>query len=188
MENQQLINKHFFDSLFRDYYQDLCRFAYTYLRDESKSDDIVQEVFIHLWEKSKSLSEIKSWKAYLFRAVRNRSIDVLRKEMRLSITSVDDENVQELSFYDYSIDKMDSDELKNIIEESIENLPNKCRNIFVLSREAKLSYMEISEELGVSRKTVENQIGIALKKIRKNLVDSKVISLLLIITYLFRNI
>lgn len=183
MQSNTQFNKSTFDTLFKDWYQDLCRFAYTYLRDEDLCEDIVQEVFISLWEKRKSLAEIQSFKSYLFRAVRNKCIDNLRKEMRFSIFSLENEGVQELSYYDYSLEAMESDELKNHIEESIKNLPKSCRNIFVLSREAKLTYAEIADEIGVSRKTVENQIGIALKKIRKHLIDNKFITLAFILFF-----
>lgn len=177
--NHILFTKKSFDALFREYYEDLCRFAYTFMRDVDLCDDIVQEVFIHLWEKRKSLKEIKSFKSYLFRAVRNKCIDALRKEMRHSIVSVEDDNVKELSFNDHSLEIMESDDLKNNIEEAINNLPKNCRNIFVLSREARLTYADIAEELDISRKTVENQIGIAIKKIRKHLSHVDLISILI---------
>jgi len=178
-QNQILFTKKSFDALFREHYNDLCRFAYTFLRDEHLCDDIVQEVFIHLWERRKSLKEIQSFKSYLFRAVRNKCIDSLRKEMRHSIVSMENENVSELSFYDYSLETMEKEDLKNNIEEAIGNLPRNCRNIFVLSREAKLTYADIAEELDISRKTVENQIGIAIKKIRKHLMHADLISLII---------
>lgn len=187
MQDKKTFTKSTFDTLFREYYQDLCRFAYSFLRDESRSDDCVQEVFILIWEKRKSLPDVQSWKSYLFRAVRNKSIDLLRKDMRYSISSIDDHNVSELSYYDYSHDGMYHKDLKNGIEDSINNLPERCRNIFLLSREAKLTYVEIAKELGVSRKTVENQIGIALKKIRAHLVEAEFISFLIIVTYVFNS-
>ncbi|MGB5990075.1 MAG: RNA polymerase sigma-70 factor [Marinifilaceae bacterium] len=177
-QKKTLFTKKSFDALFREYYNDLCRFAYTFLRDEHLCDDIVQEVFIHLWERRTSLKEIQSFKSYLFRAVRNKCIDSLRRDMRHSIVSMENENVRELSFYDYSLESMEKEDLKNNIEDAIGNLPRNCRNIFVLSREAKLTYADIAEELDISKKTVENQIGIAIKKIRKHLRHAGLISLI----------
>lgn len=180
MQNQRIITKAIFDSLFREFYQDLCRFAYKYLQEEELSDDVVQEVFINLWEKRKNIPEIASFKSYLYKAVRNKCIDTIRKQLRNSTLLTTDDDFSEISYIDYSFENIEKEELKLKIEESISSLPINCRNVFTLSREAKLTYGEIAEELGISRKTVENQIGIAIKKIRKYLIDSKVITIILV--------
>lgn len=152
-------------SLFRQFYVQLCRFSLKYVRAEAVSEEIVQEVFISLWEKRESLNIHSSLKAYLFQAVKNSSINYLNSQFAkqdfqrdyFDHSELPVNNTQETLIYD---------ELQKVVQQAIDYLPPKCRTIYALSRNTGMSYKEIADELGVSIKTVEAQMGIALKKLR----------------------
>ena len=154
-------NKEAFDSVFRNHYKDLCMFANKYILDLSQCEDIVQEIFIKLWNNRKSTLINSSLKSFLYTSVRNSCIDYIRKQIKLKTVDID--NIPDVEF---DVTEPVSPEIIDGIRNAISSLPQKCQTIFKLSREAGMSHKEISEELGVSTKTVENQIGIALKKIR----------------------
>jgi RNA polymerase sigma-19 factor, ECF subfamily len=155
------------DQLFKDYYGDLCRKAYRILNNKVISEDIVQEVFFKLWENRKKIYIQTSLKAYLNRMVFNESISYLRKNKELIDFSYD-ADIEDV----HSVipdEKMEQKELKNIIDNAINKLPPACKAIFLLSRIDELSYKQIAEKLEISIKTVENQMGKALKIIRHSI-------------------
>lgn len=151
-----------------------------YVRDEQIAEEIVQEVFINIWERRESLTITTSIKSYLFTAIRNRSFNYLKLQLPKEQKKVDLDGVGFME-EDSREQEMIMDELKEYVHSAIESLPNKCRIIFNLSRNAGMTYKEIAEELDISVKTVENQIGLALKKLRENLnpIWDKIMLLLL---------
>ena len=154
--------------LFDKYYASLTRFGFLYVKDKDIAEEIVQEFFVHFWIKRESLSINNSIKSYLYRSVRNKCLNYNRDTKKnLSIES-ELELIDTLGFSE-NVYEVDYDELKEMIEDSIESLPQKCKDIFKLSRMQQLTYKQISDKLNISQKTVENQIGIALKKLRKKL-------------------
>lgn len=157
-----------FEQVFRTYYPDLCKFCIKYVRDEQIAEEIVQEVFINIWERRANLTITTSIKSYLFTAIRNRSFNYLKLQLPKEQKKVDLEGVGFMEEDSYE-QEMIMNELRDYVHEAIESLPNKCRIIFNLSRNAGMTYKEIAEELDISVKTVENQIGLALKKLRENL-------------------
>lgn len=170
-----------FEQIFRTYYSDLCKFCMKYVRDEQVAEEIVQEVFINIWERRSNLTITTSIKSYLFTAIRNRSFNYLKLQLPKEQKKVDLEGLGFLE-EDSREQEMIMDELKAYVHEAVESLPNKCRIIFNLSRNAGMTYKEIAEELDISVKTVENQIGLALKKLRENLnpIWDKIMLLLLL--------
>ncbi len=161
-------NHKVFDQLFMDYYVNLCRFAYTYLKDREASEEIVQEIFISLWEYRESININTSIRAYLYTSVKNRSLNYLRNEK----TRIGHENEfasEQVSKVNELINFCEHEELHTLINDSINDLPKQCRNIFNLSRNEGLTYNDIAHQLNLSPKTVENQMGIALKKLRSKL-------------------
>ena len=151
----------FFDT----YYEDLCNFVNTYLRDESLSEDIVQDIFVYLWEKKDSLPANCSIKSYLYTASKNKSLNYLRTDTsRKRIAGVlapqFEPTVAEAGQY------LEFKELTKIVQDAVEALPSQCKRIYRLSRDKALSNKEIALKLGISVKTVENQITIAIKKIK----------------------
>jgi RNA polymerase sigma-70 factor, ECF subfamily len=160
-------NEAAFNKLFESYYTLLCYFCSRYLVDMDLSRSLVQQVFVDLWLKSDRLSVEHSIKSYLFQSVKNRAIDQLRKNK--NITQID-----------YATAEMAKTPFHNLIEEaelcdriykSINLLPEKCREIFIMSRFDNLKYAEIAKQLKISVKTVEMHVGIALKKLRDDLTD-----------------
>lgn len=166
-----------FNKLFDDYYAGLCLFASKYLRDMDQSRSLVQQVYIDIWVKRQKIEPISSVKSYLYSSVRNRCIDNLRKTK--SSAELTDRAVQlmQTPFHDI----LEEAELNEQINRSIQGLPEKCREIFILCRFEGMKYSEIAAHLNISIKTVEMQISIALKKIRSNLTDAQMLSLLFFI-------
>lgn len=168
--------------IFNAFYAPLCQYALIYLNQTSIAEEVVHNLFIKLWENKADLEIRTSFKSYLFRSVRNQCLNHLRnqKSRAISVDSleeVEDELLEEISIYE----EMDMPELKATIKSAIDDLPPKCRQIFLMSRESELTYTQIAEELSVSKKTVENQMGIALKRLKEKLSPS----LFLFIWYLY---
>lgn len=160
------IDRHSFELLFRKFFPALMAFAGKFLPDEDDAREVVHKVFISLWEKRESLDTSTSLKAYLFKSVHNRSLNVIRDRKKISSEEVPDIageiNVEA---------QMNAMELEDKINEVIQGLPEKCREVFELSRFEGLKYGEIAEKLGISVKTVENQMSKALKVLREKLAD-----------------
>jgi RNA polymerase sigma-70 factor (ECF subfamily) len=131
------------------------------------SKDIVQEVIFEMWKKKDTIEFTASIKSYLFRSVHNRSLNFLKAKSN---------NLSDIEDYDIPVDEpeknqqlLDAELLSEKIKNEIDNLPEKCRIVFILSRYEEKSYKEISEMLDISIKTVENHVSKALKLLRKNL-------------------
>lgn len=153
-----------FERLFRDFFPPLMAFARKILGDEDDARDVVHQVFINLWEKRQEVDLSSSLKSYLFTSVHNRSLNVIRDRKKFS-----SEEVPEVAGeWDVSA-QIESMELEEKIRESIDSLPEKCREIFELNRFSGLKYSEIASKLGISVKTVENQMTKALKILREQL-------------------
>lgn len=156
-----------YELLFKAHYQALCNFANTYLNNIAESEDLVQEVFVKIWDKRHDLDITSSIKAYLFQAVKNACFNHIKHQ---KVKNKHKEHLIHQS--DSSIDSNDQLETKQLsilIEEAIEKMPEKRREIFYLSRHEGLKYQEIAEKLNISIKTVETQMGLALKHLRNEL-------------------
>ncbi len=150
------------DDLFRLNYRPLCLYALHYLQDTDLAEDIVQECFTTLWEKIGQGFPISNRRAYLYMAVRNRSLDHLRRKGLPT---------ESLKPYDtYGIIEDDDAEERSAMEArlwtAIDSLPEKCRQVFLMSKRDGLRYEEIAEELGLSVNTVRNQISKALNVLK----------------------
>jgi len=157
-----------FEQIFKSYYAELCRFCLKYVRVETTAEEIVQNIFINIWERRAQIIITSSIKAYLYTAVRNRSFNYIRLQLPKDQKMVPVDNMPIIET-DSKEQDMIFDDLKMHVKTAIENLPTKCRIVFNLSRNSGLTYKEIAEELDISIKTVENQIGVALKKLRVQL-------------------
>jgi len=166
-------NEEAFNKAFDMYYSRLCFSADKILHDFDLSRSLAQQVFVDLWIKREKL-QIDSLQSYLYQSVRNASLDVLKHKKAESkyLLTLEKEESGQLT------DLIEEAELADRINRSIQNLPEKCREIFVLCRFEELKYAEIAARLNISVKTVEMQIGIALKKLRKELSDYQMIQLL----------
>lgn len=149
--------------LFDKYIDYLSAEVFFILKDEDDTQDVIQDLFMTLWKNKEHLSNINtSIKSYLRKAAINKSLNLIRS--RKQYLDIDD-NIDLEEGYNHAT-MLETAELGTLLNQTIDNLPPKCRQIFVLSRYEEMSYKEISESLGVSVKTVENQISKALKILR----------------------
>lgn len=154
-----------FEEIYRTHYQVLRKAARHLIGDTDAAHDVVQEVFLKLWNKKDELAGIINPGAYLYRSVVNTSLNHIQqnKRRRSSVEAVT------IAAIDTSDSAVELKELQARIAAAIEKLPAQCRAIFVLSRLEEKKNREIAEIMNLSLKTVENQMGIALKKMREEL-------------------
>lgn len=158
------------ESLYRRFQPGLHHFASGIVRNPADAAEIVHDVFLAVWEKRDQLSLDKGLKNYLFRAVKNRCLNHLK---RPSLPWADmDENLPTAEPFNFS-EQLNAEETEQIIFNTVQKLPPRCRQIFLLSRLEQLSYKEIAELMDISAKTVENQMTIALRFIRDSLYGPK---------------
>jgi len=139
--------------------------GYNITGDNEKAKDLVQDVFFELWKKREKIEIQSSLKAYLRRAVVNRSLNYIKTQKRFDFG---DENFDaQTADRTFSAQKnLEAQDLKSALNNAIDSLPAKCKAIFILSRFEKLSHKEIAAKLDISTKTIENQITKALKIVR----------------------
>lgn len=159
-------SKEAFDELFRRYYTPLCRYALKICQSGEAAEEAVQQVYIHLWEHRQKLDIQQSVLSYLFKAVRLKVYENFRSQQ---IKSKYEEDFAQKQVYtsEENNPALDGYELSCLIWNAVDQLPEKCAEIFRFSRDEGLTYNEIAEHLGISVKTVENQMGIAFKKLRE---------------------
>lgn len=160
------------DLIFQQYYRPLCLYALHYLHDLDEAEDVVQDCFVRLLEAEKrdanfsvsslSMSNPQSLKSFLYASVRNASIDQLRRKNPI----VQDISPSDLSGIISDEQAVDSSSREAELWTAIEQLPERCREIFLMSKRDGMTYREIAEELCLSEKTVEHQISKALKTLR----------------------
>lgn len=167
-----------YSKIYAIYFPKLVRFSQTYILSLQEAENIVQDIFLYLWEHREIIHSFENMNAFLFTMVKNRCIDFLRKQTQMKDRQypISDVKEKELQLKLYALQqfdelKMSEAEIENIIQDAINSLPGKCREIFILSRMEGLQYKEIAEKLHISINTVENQIAIALKKLRIKLKD-----------------
>lgn len=171
-----------FDILFMKYSQRLYHFSLGYLKSGVDAEDMTQEVFVQLWENRDKLDPQYSFNSYIFTITKNKILNVIRKRVYEN-KYLDTVSVKQI-LPDFTTDnQMDFKELLEISQEAIESLPPKRKQIFKMSRNEGLTYEEIAVQLGISKKTVENQMGTALKTLRSYLTKNAEIhfSLLLLL-------
>ncbi|PWD98864.1 RNA polymerase sigma-70 factor [Marinilabilia rubra] len=176
-----------FRHLFDVYYQLLVSFAYRYLNDLDSARNVVQDVIVSLYDKRESIKIHTSLKAHLYQSVRNRALNVLKREkMQRDHHNRILEEEKDQSYYE---DKLAVSELEARIADVVKELPGQCRRIFLMSRQEGLSNSDIASDLDISKRTVETQISKALKKIREDLLKYGYLPVLLFLfDFLFRNI
>lgn len=171
-----------FQTLFRKYYSALCRFAHQFLKDREQAEEAVQDMFVKIWEKRETLNIDTSVKHYFFRSIRNHCLnqiqhEKIKKQYATRILDLARQEIEtEPSFLEVDLIRR--------IEKSIDSLPPKRKEIFRLSREQGMKYKEIAETLDLSIKTVEAQMGLALKHLREELKDFS--TYLTTLLYIFR--
>lgn len=164
-----------FEALFRAYVEKLCAFAERYVRSSETAQDIVQEVFLRVWKRRHSLRAQGSIKSYLYTAVRHQALDHLKHRQVVARHAEQAQALdaqireQETVASPAPMEHLCHKELSEAIREAIEQLPERRRLVFVLSREHGLTYKEIAHTLGISVSTVETQMRRAFKALRRSL-------------------
>ena len=159
-----------FDYVFNYYYSSLCVFSFQYIKDRTKVEDLVQDFFVTIWLEASSLHFGPSLKSYLFSGIKNRCLDYQKHQKvseKYKTYLLFNSETEDNSFEHYFAET----ELRQAIEKSLAKLPTRCREIFELSRASRLSNQKISDQLGISKRTVELQISNALKIFRKELAE-----------------
>ncbi len=164
-KNHQLAK---FEQLFHDYHAKLHRYAFTFLKDTDAASDIVQLVFKKLWEKRDELLMEEHIKAYLYKATHNLCLNSIR-DQKLRTRHVQAMALKSPMVADNARDKVVMNELSVKIKTVTDSLPTQCRLVFIKSRMEGMKYADIANELNISVKTVEAQIGKALKIFRAQL-------------------
>ena len=159
-----------FDKIYLANFYRLYRFVYEYVQSSEDAENIVQDIFLLLWEKRHILNIQISLTAYLFTLAKNKCIDHLRKKI------VSDSYTKEMSINLASLENLNmafsrEEDIESFMEEALNKLPERCREIFIKSRIEGKKYKQIADEMGISVHTVDMQIRIALKKLRIELKD-----------------
>jgi RNA polymerase sigma-70 factor, ECF subfamily len=169
-DQQVVLDEISFKKLFNEYAAVLCKYSIRFVRDSDLAEDIVKEVFITLWEKRNSISIQLSLKSYLYTSVKNRSIDYLRSRIA-KIRFEKDELLNDLIEPVDFPTVLEEKEFSEMITKAVEQLPEMCGIIFSMRRFGDFTNKQISEELHISVKTVENHISKAIKKLRPILAN-----------------
>lgn len=171
--NRALKNKTEFEQIYVSHYSRMKRFAQEYVIREEDAENIVQDVFLDLWERDVILSSHTELFAYLFTSTKNRCLDFLRHKtvVHKTASKLQEEHLQSLRMKLCSLESFDEQlfsgpDIDTIIQKAIESLPEKCRKIFVMNKIEGIKQKAIASELNISKNTVENQMAIAYKKLK----------------------
>jgi len=165
-----------FTGIYIHYFPKLKRFSRFYILSEEDAENIVQDIFADIWADMNMLDGIRNMDAFLFTLVRNRCIDYLRRHVFLNDKKrkLQDVAGKELEFKLYSLQQMDEsllsvNDVEKLLNDAIDKLPERCREIFILSRMEGLKNREIAARLNITVSTVENQMTIAIRKLKVEL-------------------
>jgi len=169
-----------FDRVYELYSHKLFSFVFKILKNEAEADDIVQEVFVKIWESRHKLEDYKLLNSYIFTIAYNNSIDLIRKRISNIKYLEHLKNSAVIDFTPTFISQIEFNELNIKAEELVANLPERQKQVYLLHREEGLTYHEIAEQLGISKNTVENHMVKALKYLRQNMDNSLLINMLFV--------
>lgn len=159
-----------FEQVFKTHFKALHAYAYTFVKDSDTAEDMVQMTFMKLWEKSAKLNIHSSLTGYLYRSVYNECLNYFKHEKVKINHENHEKHTGRQPLHDPS-SRVQMAELEGDLADALAALPEGCRTVFQMSRFESLKYQEIADRLGISIKTVENQMGKALKILRLKLKD-----------------
>jgi RNA polymerase sigma-70 factor (ECF subfamily) len=198
LKNQEIQKNHFFEDkfllekikneddqdafevIFYKYYAGLVVYANQFVFDKAESEDIVQEFFTKLWQKRQYIELTDTIKSYFFSSIKNSCLNHLKQK------SIHEKYIQWLNEsskdrLDYNEDLYTESELKEKIKKTIDLLPNRCREVFILSKIKGEKNDKIAEELNISKRTVETHISNAIKVLKEQLKEYLILSILLVV-------
>ena len=171
-------NEKVFEEVFKTHFKNLHAYACTILKDGSDAEEMVQQVFYKIWEKKINLDIHTSIKAYLYRSVHNECMNHIKHQ---KVKTVHQQHAMRQDKQEVDpAQQLTGNELEKKIIDALNELPEQCRTVFQMSRFESLKYQEIAFQLGISVKTVEAQMGKALKRLRVSLVEYLPISIPLV--------
>jgi len=165
-----------YDQVYHWYSHKLYSFVFRILKDEADSEDVVQEVFIKIWELREKLDDPKLLNNFIFTIAYNNSISLIRKKISSSKYREHLRTASVIQFPDNSLSEIEFNELNRYVEKLIDNLPDRQKRVYLSHRDQGLTYPEIAEEMGISRNTVENHMVKSLKYLRHNLKNFLVVT------------
>lgn len=168
-----------FNELFTSYYHTLCTYALRVVKYPEIAEEVVADVFVKLWKNRGRIEVHASFSAYIYRAVRNQALDYLKMHLHRVREQESLENVAWQSVcadYHSPEEELVFNELYEEVEQQVNELPKQCQLIFRLSREEGLRYREIADQLNISIKTVETQMGRALKVLRNRVPTGRLVA------------
>lgn len=166
--------EYYFGLLYQLYFRKLLSFAQTFFKSREIAEEIVEDLFIKIWSKREHIMEIQNLNVYLYRAIKNRSINEISRQAR----QIKTKPLESLTYYQpdtgaSTLDHLILAEMMQSVEITIESLPQRCKQIFKLIREDGLKYKEVAEILNISVNTIDNQMAIAVKRICTSLSIQK---------------
>ena len=163
-------NANVFETLFKQWYEPLCRYAYSMLHDQDEAEDMAQQTFCKLWDQREKMEIHTSIKSYLYRMVHNACLNKIKQ---WQIQSEHHEVIagSSITAANQVEQTLTHKELSHQIELAVAELPERCREVFMLSRMQHLSYIQIAQKMQISPNTVETQMVKALKVLRIKLKD-----------------
>ena len=173
-----------FDRIYELFSHKLFSFVFKILKNESEAADIVQEVFVKIWESRGNLGDYKLLNSYIFTIAYNFSISLIRKRISSNKYLEQLKNSSVIDNAPANISDIEFKELSLQVEKLISNLPDRQKQVYLLHRENGMTYSEIADHLGISKNTVENHMVKALRYLRENMDKSLVVNLLFVIFFL----
>lgn len=166
-----------FERYYKDQYKRFFLMACKYLKDPEQAQEVVNDVFMKIWQEGAQLVITSSLTSYVYRAIINKCINILKKAQKERMLQKEFGSYQEES---YQLQVIEENELRIKIYQAIDQLPEQCKKVFQLSRFEALKQQEIADKLGISVKTVKNHITHALKLLSKHFGEHIVLLMLLI--------
>lgn len=169
-----------FDAVYDKYCHKLHQFVIRYLKDETDAEEIVQEVFIKIWESRKKIKEYSSFESFLFTIAYNSTISLLRKRVSENKSKEYLKSFQSINNANPVIEEIQYKELNQKVQFLLEQLTPRQKEIYLLSREEGLTHKEIAEKLSVSENTVKNHLVTTLKFLKNNIDSALIVNLLFV--------
>jgi RNA polymerase sigma-70 factor, ECF subfamily len=158
-----------FEALFHHFYSNLCKYAYRLVNSEAKAEELVSDVFLRIWTNRQAINIQSSFQSYLFKSVHNQALDYLRSQYARQSSKFEEISYHHAEHCESPEQTMIFHETSQKIEAAIDKLAPQARLIFRMSRDQGMKYREIAEALSLSIKTIETQMGRALKQLRNTI-------------------
>lgn len=178
MQRDRITDHKEFSRIYIVYFPKMVRFAQEYVISVEEAKNIVQDMFLYLWERRDTLEAISNLNAFLFTLIKNKCIDYYRHFNRFDSKKESLDKLQERELHlkmaalqQFDVNMFTLHDIEELLDQAIKKLPAKCQQVFVLSRMEGLKYEEIAQQLDISVNTVRNHISTALRKLKEELKD-----------------